>query len=145
MARVRFVAGALVIAAGMGYLFVSGVHQSAAAHTTVTALLEAQAPPVPASRRLQLGGSMVVPGSIVWDQYRSRPAFVVTDGQHTLRAQYVGNATLPDAFQDRAQLVLEGRYDAAARIFYAEVVYAKCPSKYEGQTYEGHIEARSSG
>jgi cytochrome c-type biogenesis protein CcmE len=145
MGRFRFVAGGVVIAAGIAFLIVTGVQQSASAHATLAALVAAKRPVEATPRRLQLGGSTVVPGSIVWGEYRSRPTFSITDGVHTLRAQYVGNATLPDTFQDRAKVVLEGRYDAAAQVFYAETVYAKCPSKYEGQSYEGHIGAGGQG
>jgi cytochrome c-type biogenesis protein CcmE len=145
MGRYRFVAGGLVIAGGIAFLIVTGVRQSASAHTTLAALLAAEQPATAAPRRLQLGGSSVVPGSIVWGQYRSRPSFTLTDGVHTLKAQYVGNGTLPDTFQDRATVVLEGRYDAAGQVFYAETVYAKCPSKYEGRSYEEHVNAHGEG
>ena len=30
------------------------------------------------------------------------------------------------------------------RVFAAEIVFAKCPSKYEGQSYEGHVQAMNS-
>jgi cytochrome c-type biogenesis protein CcmE len=145
MGRFRFVAGGVVIAAGIAFLIVTGVQRSASAHTTLAALVGAARPADAAPARLQLGGSTVVPGSIVWDEYRSRPTFTVTDGVHTLRAQYVGSATLPDTFQDRASVLLEGRYDAAAQVFYAETVFAKCPSKYEGRSREEHTGARGRG
>ena len=96
-------------------------------------------------QRIQLGGSTVVPGSIEWDQYRSRPEFTITDGDHTLRVRYVGNAVLPDTFKDKALVVLEGEYREADHTFAANVVFAKCPSKYEGQSYDGHIQAMKDG
>lgn len=37
----------------------------------------------------------------------------------------------PDAFREGAQAVAEGQYDAAHKIFRAELLQAKCPSKYE--------------
>lgn len=37
----------------------------------------------------------------------------------------------PDAFREGAQAVAEGRYDADHKIFRAELLQAKCPSKYE--------------
>jgi len=134
--RFRFTLGAAVIAAGLLYLFVTGFQQSAAAQVDLATLLEQTA-----TERVQLGGSTVVPGSIQWDEYRSRPEFTITDGERTLQVRYTGNAVLPDTFQDRAQVVLEGRYDPAKSTFDAQVVYAKCPSKYEGQSYEDHRQA----
>ena len=61
--------------------------------------------------------------------------------QAHLSVQYTGNAVLPDTFQDKALVVLEGEFVADQSRFDAEVVFAKCPSKYEGQKYEDHVEA----
>lgn len=138
MERYKFIIGGLVIAAGMAYLLIAGVEQTAATHMTLGTLVET---PIDEDRRIQLGGGTVVPGSIQWDEYRHRPEFLITDGNQTLKVRYSGNAVLPDTFQDRAQVVLEGRYLAAGQVFDAQVVFAKCPSKYEGQSYEGHVEA----
>lgn len=145
MRRFRFTLGAAVIAAGLLYLFVTGFQQSAAAQVDLATLLEQIGGHQLGGERVQLGGSTVVPGSIQWDEYRSRPEFTITDGDRTLRVRYTGNAVLPDTFQDRAQVVLEGRYDPAASTFDAQVVYAKCPSKYEGQNYEDHLQGTRDG
>ena len=96
-------------------------------------------------QRIQLGGGTVVPGSIEWDPYRSRPEFTITDGEHTLKVRYVGNAVLPDTFKDEALVVLEGQFHQTDQIFSADVVFAKCPSKYEGQSYDGHVQAMNDG
>jgi cytochrome c-type biogenesis protein CcmE len=144
MHRARFVVGGIVIAAGLAFLILTGFSQAAAAHTTLAGLLEPVGERITAPH-LQLGGSTVVAGSIAWDEYRSRPDFTITDGQRTLRVRYVGSAVLPDTFQDRAQVVLDGSYDAEEGIFNADVVYAKCPSKYEGQSYDEHRETVGQG
>lgn len=141
MKRLRFTMGAAVIAAGLLYLFITGFQQSAAAQVDLATLLEQAGQRQTDGERVQLGGSTVVPGSIQWDEYHSRPEFTITDGERTLQVRYTGNAVLPDTFQDRAQVVLDGRYDPAQSIFDAQVVYAKCPSKYEGQNYEDHQQA----
>lgn len=142
MRRYKFTLGSLAIAAGLVYLFIAGVQQSTATHLTLEALMDK---PLDNSQRIQLGGGTVVPGSIEWDQYHSRPEFTITDGEHTLKVRYVGNAVLPDTFKDKALVVLEGEYHQANNTFAAEVVFAKCPSKYEGQSYEGHVQAMNSG
>ena len=138
--RYRFVIGSVVIAAGMIYLFSAGVRESAAHHMTLSMLERADDAQL-TGRRIQLGGCTVVRGSIRWDEYRHRPEFTVGDGERTLRVRYSGNAVLPDTFQDEALVVMEGRYLPRQRLFEAEIIFAKCPSKYEGQSYEGHIEA----
>ena len=145
MKRYRFVIGAVVIAGCLAYLLVTSVQQSAAAHMTLSDLLEKAAAGRADGERIQLGGSRVVLGSIQWDQYRHRPAFTISDGGRELRVQYRGNAVLPDTFKDGAQVVLEGRYNASETVFEADVVFAKCPSKYEGQSYGEHVEAYEDG
>lgn len=147
MKRLKFVLGGLVILAGLGYLLATGVQQSAATQTTLERLLAnaGQGQNHARMARLQLGGSRVVPGSIQWDEYRSRPEFTITDGQRSLRVRYTGHSVLPDTFKDGALVVLEGQYQPASAVFDAEVVYAKCPSKYEGQSYDGHVGASGQG
>jgi cytochrome c-type biogenesis protein CcmE len=137
MKQYRFAVGSAVIVAGLAFLVVSSVSQSAARHMTLPMLLEQDE----ADGRVQLGGCKVVEGSIQWDTYRHRSDFEVTDGERTLSVRYIGNAILPDTFQDKAVVVLEGEFIAEKNRFDAEVVFAKCPSKYEGQNYEDHVKA----
>lgn len=133
----KLVIGSLVVALGIIALIVSGVRQSSSRHMTLDALRGESVEEV-SGRRIQLAGCTVVPGTIEWDEYRHRPVFVITDGERQMQVQYTGNAILPDTFQDRAQLVMEGHFVAEADRFEAEMVMAKCPSKYEGQNYDDH-------
>ena len=138
MRRHKFTLGSLVIAAGLIYLFVAGVQQSTATHVTLQILMDGS---LDQSNRIQLGGSTVVPGSIKWDPYRSRPEFAITDGERILKVRYTGHAVLPDTFKDEALVVLEGKYHQNNHTFDADLIFAKCPSKYEGQDYNDHIKA----
>ena len=141
MKKYQFILGSLVIAAGLIYLFATGVQQSAAMHLTLPTLMDQLAQKDFKGQRIQLGGGTVVPGSIKWDEYHHRPEFTITDGEHTLQVRYTGSTVLPDTFKDKATVVLEGHYKPDQNFFEAQVVFAKCPSKYEGQSYEGHTEA----
>jgi cytochrome c-type biogenesis protein CcmE len=141
MKRHKFTVGALVVATGLFYLFLTGFQQSSSMHATLQSLTEEVGNGNLAGQRIQLGGSTVVPGSIAWDKYKSSAEFDITDGERILHVRYVGSALLPDTFKDEAMVVLQGEYDAQRRAFDAEVVFAKCPSKYEGQDYEGHMQA----
>jgi cytochrome c-type biogenesis protein CcmE len=38
---------------------------------------------------------------------------------------------VPDLFQDGAEVVVEGRMDPVAGVFVADLVLAKCPSKFQ--------------
>jgi cytochrome c-type biogenesis protein CcmE len=48
----------------------------------------------------------------------------------TLPVSYIGSDPLPDTFVDKSQALVEGRRGPDGR-FIAEVVQAKCASKYE--------------
>lgn len=137
----KFVLGSVVIGVGLTFLLVTGVKQSSARHVTLDILLAPQTASEVGGGRIQLGGCTVVEGSIQWDEFRHRPTFTVTDGSRNLQVRYVGNAVLPDTFKDRAQVVVEGSYKGAAGSFEADVVFAKCPSKYEGESYDDHVDA----
>ena len=141
MRRYKFTLGALLIAVSLIYLLITSVQQSAAMHMTLSTLLQQTGQNDFEDQRIQLGGCTVIEGSIQWDQYHHRPEFAITDGEQMLQVKYSGNTVLPDTFKDEALVVLEGHYDQARNLFDAKVVFAKCPSKYEGQSYDGHVEA----
>jgi cytochrome c-type biogenesis protein CcmE len=79
------------------------------------------------SHRIRVGGT-VAPGSI--HRMTGRVDFVLEGEGKSLSVSYVGNDPLPDTFVDKAQALVEGRPAADGR-FVAEVVQAKCASKYE--------------
>jgi len=143
MRRTKFAVGAAIILTGLVYLFIAGFQQSQTRHMTVSTLVERVQREDLQGRRLQLGGE-VLEGSIQWDEFHHRATFVVTQGGARVRVHYIGNAVLPDTFKDRSPVVLEGHYVTSTGVFEAEVVFAKCPSKYEGQSYDGHLSAASS-
>jgi cytochrome c-type biogenesis protein CcmE len=140
--RRQFAIGSAIVALGVVALLIMGVRQSSSRHMTLDVLLVEAEQVI--DRRIQLGGCTVVPGTIQWDEYRHRPKFQITDGENEIAVRYTGNAVLPDTFQDRAQVVIEGQFSSVDGRFDAEVVFAKCPSKYEGQNYEDHVEALDS-
>jgi len=137
MRQKKFTLGAAVILVGLIYLFIAGFQQSQATHMTVSVLVERAQHEDLAGERIQLGGE-VVEGSIQWDEFHHRASFVATQGGARVPVKYTGNAVLPDTFKDGSPVVLEGKYVASTGTFEAEVVMAKCPSKYEGQSYDGH-------
>lgn len=145
MQRHKFTLGVLVLVAGLSFLLFSGFDQTTSAHVTLAALVQDGTHRDWSDQRIQLGGSTIVPGSIQWDEYRHRSEFTITDGERTLLVRYIGNAVLPDTFRDEALVVLEGHYNVGRDLFEAQVVFAKCPSKYEGQSYEGHIQVMQDG
>ncbi|HJP33408.1 MAG: cytochrome c maturation protein CcmE [Candidatus Latescibacteria bacterium] len=140
--RTKLLVGSAIVALGVIALMILGVRQSSSRHVTLDVMVELPAAEI-SGRRIQLAGCTVVPGTIEWDEYRHRPVFQITDGTRHMQVRYTGNAVLPDTFQDRAQLVMEGRFLPDQDRFEAEVVMAKCPSKYEGQNYDDHRSAQA--
>lgn len=140
MRRTKFTIGAAVILMGLAYLFIAGFQQSQATHMTVSSLVERARLADLSEQRIQLGGE-VVSGSIQWDEFHHRPTFTATEGGAQVKVEYIGNAILPDTFKDGSPVVLEGHYVAASGLFKAEMIMAKCPSKYEGQSYDDHTAA----
>ena len=143
MRRARFGIGAVVILVGLAYLVLAGFQQSQATHMTVSQLVARAATESLGDLRIQLAGN-VVEGSIDWDEYHHRAQFLVIEGGRQMKVDYTGSAVLPDTFKDGSPVVLEGRYRPDAAMFEAEVVMAKCPSKYEGQSYDDHTPATTS-
>ena len=136
--KVKFMAGFTVIVVCLLYLVVSGFQKSAMYYFTVTELEAREAKFL--DKRIKLAGK-VVPGSIqiddrtlavrfrIWEPLESAP-----DAFSKPRAvRYKG--LIPDTFRDESDVVLEGVTETDG-VFYAETLLAKCPSKYESQSYE---------
>ncbi len=52
---------------------------------------------------------------------------------------------VPDLFQDGAEVVVEGRMDPGAQVFVADLVLAKCPSKFQADPDAAEAAAAPSG
>jgi cytochrome c-type biogenesis protein CcmE len=78
------------------------------------------------THRMRVGGT-VAPGSI--RHFTGRVDFVLEGEGKSLPVSYVGADPLPDTFVDKSQALVEGRPTDGR--FVAEVVQAKCASKYE--------------
>ena len=78
------------------------------------------------SHRMRVGGS-VAAGSI--RRFTGRVDFFLEGEGKSLPVSYVGSDPLPDTFVDKSQALVEGRPTDGR--FVAEVVQAKCASKYE--------------
>jgi cytochrome c-type biogenesis protein CcmE len=81
------------------------------------------------SHRMRVGGT-VAAGSI--HRFTGRVDFVLEGEGKSLPVSYVGSDPLPDTFVDKSQALVEGRPTDGR--FVAEVVQAKCASKYEATT-----------
>ncbi len=127
-ARTRFLIGFLMVACIAGYLMASSIRDTGMYYFTPTELA-AKVATDPSFRDVGLKvGARVVPGTIVRDAAGRQVQFLATDGARTLPVVYRGIA--PDTFTDSADVIVEGRLDAAGT-FQATVLLAKCASRFE--------------
>jgi cytochrome c-type biogenesis protein CcmE len=121
----KFGVGIGVIIASMGFLAWLGYGESKTYYHTIAELqtLSGSAK----GQRMRIGGT-VATGTI--RHLSGRVDFVLEGEGKTLPVSYIGTDPLPDTFVDKSQALVEGRPGPEGR-FVAEVVQAKCASKYE--------------
>jgi cytochrome c-type biogenesis protein CcmE len=101
---------------------ISGFKKSETYYFTVQELVSAKT----ARQHIRVGGT-VQDGSIV--RSGSTLSFRLEQNAVSIPVVYVGSDTLPDTFKGGAKAIVEGEYTSAG-IFRAELVQAKCASKY---------------
>src|SRR6266571_6093636 len=123
--QAKFGIGIGVIVAALGFLAWLGYGESKTYYHTIAELqtLNGSAK----TQRMRVGGT-VAAGSI--RRLSGRVDFVLEGEGKTLPVSYIGSDPLPDTFVDKSQALVEGRPGLDGR-FVAEVVQAKCASKYE--------------
>lgn len=126
----KFMIGAVLIVASVGFLIAQGVRETGVYFLTPTEL----------STRIQndasfhdVGikvGARVVPGSIRRDAATQQVDFRISDGAHDFPVTYRG--LVPDTFTDAndIEVIVEGRLGRDG-VFHATDVLAKCGSRYE--------------
>ncbi|MBI2871727.1 MAG: cytochrome c maturation protein CcmE [Chloroflexi bacterium] len=120
----KFIIGAAVVVLALAYLITVGIQSSAMYYLTVEEFLVEEKAAV--GQRVRLGGT-VAPESVQAVPGSTTLRFQVTDGQRNIPVTYTG--IVPDAFRPGGDVILEGALTPEG-IFNAEVLLAKCPSKY---------------
>lgn len=130
MVQAKFlVAGALILGS-IAFLMYTGISESAVYYYDVPKLLE-EAGQL-GDRGVRLSGQ-VKPGTVQLRRDQSSVDFQVVDHDSELSIPVTYHGDIPDTFQERAEVVVEGRYDQQNNLFSATLLLAKCPSKYEKQ------------
>ena len=124
-ASVKFLIGSGIIIATLLVLAYVGFTQSHTYYHTISELPGLQGSAL--HQRMRVSGN-VRAGSI--SHPNGRVDFVLEEQGKTLAVSYTGRDPLPDTFRDGAQALVEGRLMPDGR-FTAELVQAKCASKYE--------------
>lgn len=134
--KIKFIAGFAVIAVSLLLLVFTSSKQLSMYYFTVTELEAREIDFV--DKRIKLAGK-VVPGSIKQIDGNRTVEFLIWEPlekdtfseKRTVR--YSG--IIPDTFRDESDVVLEGKTNSEG-VFIAETLLAKCPSKYESQSYD---------
>jgi len=122
--QAKFGIGIGIIVVSMGFLAWLGYGESKTYYHTIAELQTLHGAEL--NHRIRVGGT-VAPGSI--HRMAGRVDFVLEGEGKSLPVSYMGSDPLPDTFVDKSQALVEGRPGADGR-FIAEVVQAKCASKY---------------
>ena len=117
-----------VILVAVLYVFITGISDTMVYYYNVSEVSERRAELVGDALRVH---GQVVPGSIEKDTTGLVHKFLIEEGGLTVPVIY--RDIVPDTFEDRADAVVEGSFDAAGT-FQATFLMAKCPSKYEAET-----------
>jgi cytochrome c-type biogenesis protein CcmE len=122
--QAKFGIGISLIVVSLACLAWLGYGESKTYYHTITELHTLKGAEL--SHRMRVGGT-VAAGSI--RRFTGRVDFVLEGEGQSLPVSYVGSDPLPDTFVDKSQALVEGRPTDGR--FVAEVVQAKCASKYE--------------
>ncbi len=122
--NLKFGIGFGIILSTLVWLAYSGIQESKTYYVTVPELLAQEDA---ATQRFRVAGDVQV-GSI--RRMSGRTEFTLEQDGEVLQVYYTGTEPLPDTLMDRAQAIADGRYQQDGT-FHAEMVQAKCASKYE--------------
>lgn len=121
--RRKFLIVAAVVSLALAYLIIIGIQNAAMYYLTAGELL---------AREDAMGERVRLGGKVAQDSVHAVPGgltlhFDVTDGQQEIPVTYQG--VVPDAFKPGGEVVVEGALTAEGT-FNADILLAKCPSKY---------------
>ena len=131
MTQIKFLIAGVLILGSLVFLIYTGISKSMVRYYDVSQLLKKSSQTDKHDVRLT---GQVKPGSINMHRNQSAVDFLVFDQNSTLSIAVTYHGDIPDTFQERAEVVVEGRYDVNQQIFHADILLAKCPSKYEKET-----------
>lgn len=122
--KLKFIIAIGAIAFAVAYLVYGGVRETMVYYLTVEEL-HARVPDV-YGERVRVSGN-VVPGTIKHGPDGALE-FSIADGGNAVNVNY--NGIVPDVFKDDVEAVVEGIYSDQG-VFQADLLLAKCPTKYE--------------
>lgn len=124
--RLKYAVGLGIIIAAFSYIVYSSLSSHFRYSTSPSELAEVRAKYN--GKVINLAG-VVAPGSIAYESSDYR--FAITDGKASVAVHYRG--TVPNTFDDGADVVATGLFDADNNSLAAKRVITKCASKYAPQ------------
>ncbi|MBI5416920.1 cytochrome c maturation protein CcmE [Candidatus Poribacteria bacterium] len=124
----KILAGSLIIFTVIGFMIYSGMKDTTVYYLTINEFLSNEEKYK--NEGVRISGK-VIDGSIVRDESGMHVVFELIDKtapDKKVKVDYRG--MIPDTFKPNIDVVVEGKF-SPERIFYAKVLLAKCPSKYE--------------
>ena len=128
--RKRILLGGGLIAFGIAFLMYQGLQGASVYYLTVEEFL-AQADGQ-TRQGVRIAGT-VAPGTIRRAENARSVTFETQGATGAARLAVFYAGAVPDMLRDGASVVLEGKYDRAAKTFHAVTLMASCPSKYEAK------------
>jgi cytochrome c-type biogenesis protein CcmE len=128
MPRLKFIVVGAFILGAISYLMFSGISDSMVYYYTVSEALDME--PELSNRGIRVSG-YVQAGSIQKDNSQSQVEFLVFEKESDQTLPVIYQGIIPDTFKDNAEVLVEGMYRSEEGRFHANVLLAKCPSKYE--------------
>lgn len=129
----KILGGSFVIVASIFALLIFATPGSTGVEVTIKDILAD--PESFEGKNITVSGN-VVGDSVYFDTVNTSLNFQVVDDGHYLEVKHRG--VRPDNFDDEVIAILEGTYDSQSKIFSADRLMTRCPSKYEGESYDDH-------
>jgi cytochrome c-type biogenesis protein CcmE len=128
MIRPKFLVAGGLILGSLVFLMYNGINDAMVRYHEVPEVLAHPAAFTGSGIRLK---GQVKPGTVHLYKRQSKVDFEIYDQASKLSLPVTYEGDIPDTFQERAEVVIEGRYHEDDKQFWATMLLAKCPSKYE--------------
>ena len=126
----KIIIGVGVIIIALAWLIIGGVKDTAVYYLTVKEVMAGEH--LKGGKGMRVSGQ-IVPASIHWEAQTLDLNFALAEDADTLQVYY--NGIKPDQLAEAQQVVVEGKLDSS-RVFVAQKILLKCPSKYEVEGQE---------
>lgn len=129
--KIKLILALSIILGAFGYLMISGFNNAKTYYMTINEVIVSAEKQNLLEQNLKVTGKLVGQ-SVKWESSKAELKFeiIAEDQKTTMSVVYIG--VKPDNFNDGIDVIVEGTY-TVERVFLADKVMTKCPSKYEEQ------------